>query len=153
MFVPMSDARYQSPEGQWTTFEPVAPAPRTRRRVPPASVPAILLIAAGTLTIISSFLTVSQTTHRLLSDAYFGTDPKNQVKIDVTTITAWSIRFTVPTQHAVQPSEGWGLVSVGCIALLLPAGRGRWAWRKPLAALASGLLAQWFCCPCWASPN
>lgn len=139
----MSNASYQSPGGQWRPFEPVAPAPRTRRPLTPALLPAILLMVAGVLTIVSSFLTMTQTTDRLLANSYFGSDPN--AKIEVTTTTAWSVTFSLPAPHQVQPHEGWGFVLVGAVALvvavLLLTSHGRWVWTKPLAALASGLLA------------
>jgi hypothetical protein len=66
-------------------------------------------------------------------------------RVDVTT-TAWSMTCALRTSHLVAPLAGWGLVSVGAIAmmaavLLLLADRGRWARTNPLATLACGLLA------------
>jgi hypothetical protein len=104
--------------------------------------PAILLVVAGALTIGSSFLTIAESTHRLLSD---NNSFANDAKVNVTTTTAWSTTFSVPGGHTGQPFDGWGLILAGAVALivavLLLAGRGRWSWTKPLAALASGLLA------------
>jgi hypothetical protein len=105
---------------------------------------AILLIVAGALTVTSSFLTIAESTHRLLApNSQFGDHPGT--KVNITTTTAWSTTFSVPGQHVGQPLDGWGLVGASAVALaaavLLLAGRGRWSWTKPLAALASGLLA------------
>ncbi|GAA3552301.1 hypothetical protein GCM10022222_39900 [Amycolatopsis ultiminotia] len=132
----MSGPTYQA--GPW----PAALPPRRRRSVP-AWLPAALLVVAGALTIVSTFLVLTSTTDRLLAEgSYF--DAEAHTKVDVTTITAWSMTFSVPTKQAGHPLDGWGLVTAAAfavlVAILLLAGRGRWTWTKPLATLASGLL-------------
>jgi hypothetical protein len=132
----MSSASYQSPGGQW-------PAPQPAHRpVPRGLLPAVLLIVAGALAIGSAFLTVAVSANRLLDDS---SSFAGDAKVNITTTTAWSTTFSVPGGHTGQPFDGWGLVLAGAVALvvavLLLAGRGRWAWTRPAAALASGLLA------------
>src|SRR5262249_42731497 len=135
---PPSEGQSMS-SNQWTPYQPVP-----RRPLPPTLLPAILLFLAGTLTIVSSFLTIAETTSRLLApNSHYRDDPKATVTI--TTTTAWSTTFSVPGGHAGQPFGGWGLVLAGAVALLvaallLLAGRNRWPRTKPFAALASGLL-------------
>lgn len=140
----MSSASYQPPGGRWPAYEPVAPVTGTRRPSPRVLLPAILLIVAGALAISSTFLTIAESTHRLLSpNSNFGDDLDS--KVNVTTTTAWSTTFSAAGGHTGQPFDGWGLVLAGAIALvvavLLIAGRRRWSWTTPAAALASGLLA------------
>jgi hypothetical protein len=104
--------------------------------------PAILLMIAGTLVIVSSVATYVISTDRLLNPdgAFAGTDSRVAGLIS----TGWSRLSTAPTTELVQPLSGWGLVGVGTVALiagLLLAGLGPRSAAKQLATLASGLLA------------
>lgn len=121
--------------GQPAGYAPAPYGPVAR----PGLVPAILLAVAGVLTIVSSFLTIAQTTDRLVNpNAQFGDDP--HAHVNITTNTAWSTTFSAGVGRSGQPLDGWGLVIVGALAVLVAALLLAGRWSRRLATLVSGLL-------------
>ncbi|MBB4686730.1 hypothetical protein [Amycolatopsis jiangsuensis] len=130
----MSETSYQP--GPW----PSTAAPPRRQPSVVNWLPSVLLIVAGALTIVSTFLVLTRTTDRLLSDGAYFNDAHS--KVSVTTTTAWSMTFSVPIESWNHPLDGWGLVPAAAfavlVAIVLLAGRGQWTWTSPLVTLASG---------------
>lgn len=113
-----------------------------RRPVRSTLLPAILLVIAGSLVIVSSVVTYAISTDRLLDPDSDFAGTSSRVAGMIT--TGWSRFATTSSPNLVQPLSGWGLVLVGTIALVagvLLAGRGPKSSARQFAALASGLLA------------